>query len=58
MKSMIFVLFKFRETKVILSRDNLFYAHFLVKIFIKENTLNGGKELVSWKTFGLKHLHI
>ena len=36
MKSMIFVLFKFRETKVILSRDNLLYAHFLVKILIKE----------------------
>ena len=47
MKSMISVLFKFRKTKVILSRDNLFYAHFLVKILIKENTLNGGKELVS-----------
>ena len=34
---MIFELFKFREIKVILSRDNLFYAHFLVKILIKEN---------------------
>ena len=47
MKSMIFVLFKFRETKVILNRDNLFYAHFLVKILIKGNALHGGKELVS-----------
>lgn len=46
-----------KAVKRIIKRDDLFDEICLVKIFVKENTLNEAKKVVLVKIFGLKLTH-